>query len=78
MHFFRKIDKIPLGFEKKRLKTVQERSLSKIVHVFVIVVMKNEVLFFQLPLKVDSTVEVRKRVFLITVADLLSNTEHKS
>ena len=53
-----KIFKIPLRFEKKTLKPAQVRSLSKIVQVFVIVVIKSEVLLFQLPRKVDSTVIV--------------------
>ena len=52
-----KIFKIPLRFEKKTLKPARVRSLSKIVHVFVILNIKSQVLLFQLPLKVDSTVE---------------------
>ena len=51
-----KIFKIPLRFEKKTLKPARVRSLSKIVHVFVILNIKSEVLLFQLPMKVDSTV----------------------
>ena len=54
-----KIFKIPLRFEKKTLKPARVRSLSKIIHVFVILNIKSEVLLFQLPLKVDSTVNHR-------------------
>ena len=50
------ISSAPLGFEKKRLKSVQERSLSKIVHVFIIFITKSELRFWPLPLKMDSTV----------------------
>ena len=55
-----KIFKIPLRFEKKTLKPARVRSLSKIVHVFVILNIKSQVLLFQLPLKVDSTVVLYK------------------
>ena len=57
-----KIFKIPLRFEKKTLKPARVRSLSKIVHAFVILVIKSQVLLFQLPLKVDSTVETIVRI----------------
>ena len=65
-----KIFKIPLRFEKKTLKPARVRSLSKIVHVFVIVVIKSQVLLFQLPLKVDSTV-VASRNFVLDSKILL-------
>ena len=60
-----KIFKIPLRFEKKTLKPARVRSLSKIVHVFVILNIKSEVLLFQLPLKVDSTVSNMYLLFFL-------------
>ena len=52
-----KIFKIPLRFEKKKLKTAREPSLSKIVQIFVIVDPQGQDKVFQLPLKVNSTVD---------------------
>ena len=52
-----KIFKIPLKFEKKTLKTARKPSLSKIVHIFVIVDSQLQDKVFPLSLKVDSTVE---------------------
>ena len=57
MDFIRKIDKNPLRFEKKTLKPARKPSLSKIVHIFVILDSQLQDKVFQLPLKVNSTVE---------------------
>ena len=48
--FFAKLIKFLLGFEEKRLKSVQERSLSKIVYIFIIFITKSQFRFWPLPL----------------------------
>ena len=58
-----KIFKIPLRFEKKTLKPARKPSLSKIVHIFVIVDPQGQDKVFQLPLKVNSTVGTEKEHF---------------
>ena len=54
--FFAELIKILSESKKKRLKSVQVRSLRKIVHVFVIFITKSEFRFWPLPLKMNSTV----------------------
>ena len=57
-----KIFKIPLRFEKKTLKPARKPSLSKIVHIFVIVDSQLQDKVFQLPLKVGSTVNMNLEI----------------
>ena len=68
MDFIRKIDENPLRFEKKTLKPARKPSLSKIVHIFVIVDFQLQDKVFQLPLKVNSTVEAFLSVQIIFFA----------